>query len=128
MIVPIDEVNFNEPISFLQRAAEDLTYSYLLDQASQVTDPAEQMALVAAFSVSCYASTAIRTGKPFNPLLGETYEMDRSNDSYCWRLIAEQMRTAMSSFQVSGIDISLDGNLSDLEYADKILLFSEDPG
>ncbi|CAH8609133.1 unnamed protein product [Dicrocoelium dendriticum] len=84
-------VNFNEPISFLQRASEDLTYSYLLDRASQTHDPAEQMALVAAFSVSCYATTAIRTGKPFNPLLGETFEFDRSDDEYGWRLITEQV-------------------------------------
>ncbi|GAA56893.1 oxysterol-binding protein 2 [Clonorchis sinensis] len=84
-------VNFNEPISFLQRASEDLTYSELLDRASETKDPVEQMAWVAAFSVSCYATTAIRTGKPFNPLWGETFEFDRSDDSYGWRLIAEQV-------------------------------------
>ncbi|TGZ73099.1 hypothetical protein CRM22_001707 [Opisthorchis felineus] len=84
-------VNFNEPISFLQRASEDLTYSELLDRASETKDPVEQMACVAAFSVSCYATTAIRTGKPFNPLWGETFEFDRSDDSYGWRLIAEQV-------------------------------------
>ncbi|KAF7258511.1 hypothetical protein EG68_03741 [Paragonimus skrjabini miyazakii] len=84
-------VNFNEPISFLQRASEDMTYSDLLDRASETRDPAEQMSWVAAFSVSCYASTAIRTGKPFNPLLGETFEFDRSTESFGWRLIAEQV-------------------------------------
>lgn len=31
---------------------------------------------VAAFAVSGYASTVGRTCKPFNPLLGETYEAD----------------------------------------------------
>lgn len=31
---------------------------------------------VAAFAVSGYASTEGRTCKPFNPLLGETYEAD----------------------------------------------------
>jgi hypothetical protein len=31
---------------------------------------------VAAFAVSGYASTDGRTCKPFNPLLGETYEAD----------------------------------------------------
>lgn len=29
---------------------------------------------VACFAVSGYAATANRTSKPFNPLLGETYE------------------------------------------------------
>lgn len=30
---------------------------------------------MAAFAVSGYSSTAGRTSKPFNPLLGETYEL-----------------------------------------------------
>ncbi|CAH8839050.1 unnamed protein product [Trichobilharzia szidati] len=87
--IPIP-VNFNEPLSFLQRAVEDLTYSYLLDRASQTSDPVEQIAYVAAFSVSCYSSTAYRTGKPFNSLLGETYECDRTDD-LGWRCILEQV-------------------------------------
>lgn len=32
---------------------------------------------VAAFAVSAVASQWERTGKPFNPLLGETYELIR---------------------------------------------------
>ncbi|CAH8504385.1 unnamed protein product [Schistosoma haematobium] len=47
--IPIP-VNFNEPLSFLQRAVEDFTYSNLLDYASQTRDPVEQMAYVVAFS------------------------------------------------------------------------------
>ena len=35
---------------------------------------------MAAFTVSSYAATAIRAAKPFNPLLGETYELDRTED------------------------------------------------
>lgn len=31
---------------------------------------------MAAFAVSGYANTSGRTCKPFNPLLGETYEAD----------------------------------------------------
>ena len=48
------------------------------------------MAHVAAFTVSAYSTTAIRTGKPFNPLLGETYECDRTDDKG-FRLITEQV-------------------------------------
>ncbi|RTG83917.1 uncharacterized protein DC041_0005470 [Schistosoma bovis] len=87
--IPIP-VNFNEPLSFLQRAVEDFTYSNLLDYASQTRDPVEQMAYVVAFSVSCYSSTAYRVGKPFNSLLGETYECDRTDDMG-WRCISEQV-------------------------------------
>lgn len=48
------------------------------------------MAYVAAFTISSYATTANRTGKPFNPLLGETYECDRTDD-LGWRAISEQV-------------------------------------
>ncbi|CAL8074503.1 unnamed protein product [Calicophoron daubneyi] len=84
-------VNFNEPLSFLQRAAEDYSYSYLIDKAAQCKDPADQMALIAAYTITCYNSTAIRTVKPFNPLLGETYELDLTEESQGWRFIAEQV-------------------------------------
>lgn len=83
-------VNFNEPLSMLQRLTEDYEYSSLLDIAAKCTDVCEQLAYVAAFTISSYSTTSNRTGKPFNPLLGETYECDRSDD-YGWRVIAEQV-------------------------------------
>lgn len=83
-------VNFNEPISMLQRLTEDYEYANLLDQAAKCTDPCEQLAYVAAFTISSYSTTINRTGKPFNPLLGETYECDRTDD-LGWRCIAEQV-------------------------------------
>jgi len=93
-------VNFNEPLSMLQRLTEDYEYSDILDIAAKLvykavengwrvywfffffrcTDPCEQLAYVAAFTISSYATTSNRTGKPFNPLLGETYECDRTDD------------------------------------------------
>ena len=63
-------VNFSEPLSMLQRLVEDFEYSEILHKAAQCTDDCEQLAYVAAFTVSAYSTTAIRTGKPFNPLLG----------------------------------------------------------
>ena len=64
----------------IQRLTEDFEYTELLDKAAQCSDSCEQMAYVAAFTVSSYATTSIRTGKPFNPLLGETFEIDRTDD------------------------------------------------
>ncbi|XP_047511825.1 oxysterol-binding protein 1 [Pieris napi] len=87
--IPIP-VNFSEPLSMLQRLTEDYEYSYILDQAATFSDPAQQLAYVAAFTVSSYATTANRTTKPFNPLLGETYECDRMSD-LGWRVISEQV-------------------------------------
>lgn len=83
-------VNFNEPLSMLQRLTEDYEYTELLDKAAECTDPCEQLAYVAAFTISSYSTTSNRTGKPFNPLLGETYECDRSDD-LGWRYISEQV-------------------------------------
>ncbi|XP_017266199.1 oxysterol-binding protein 2 isoform X1 [Kryptolebias marmoratus] len=83
-------VNFNEPLSMLQRLTEDLEYSELLDRAARCGSSLEQMCLVAAFSVSSYSTTVHRTAKPFNPLLGETYELDRL-DEYGYRSISEQV-------------------------------------
>lgn len=83
-------VNFNEPLSMLQRLSEDLEYSELLDKAARCDSSLEQMCLVAAFSVSSYSTTAHRTAKPFNPLLGETYELDRVSE-HGYRSLCEQV-------------------------------------
>ncbi|XP_046872620.1 oxysterol-binding protein 2 isoform X2 [Hypomesus transpacificus] len=82
-------VNFNEPLSMLQRLTEDLEYHELLDRAARC-DSLEQLCLVAAFSVSSYSTTLHRTAKPFNPLLGETYELDRLED-HGYRSLCEQV-------------------------------------
>ncbi|XP_048467264.1 oxysterol-binding protein 2-like isoform X2 [Rhincodon typus] len=83
-------VNFNEPLSMLQRLTEDLEYHELLDKAARCDNPAEQMCYVAAFSVSSYSTTTHRTAKPFNPLLGETFELDRLEESG-FRSLCEQV-------------------------------------
>jgi hypothetical protein len=73
-------VNFSEPISMLQRITEELEYSSVLDMAAKTNDKLEQLAIVAAFTISSYSTTTTRVNKPFNPLLGETYECDRTDD------------------------------------------------
>ncbi|KAM8879235.1 oxysterol-binding protein 1-like isoform 4-T6 [Spinachia spinachia] len=83
-------VNFNEPLSMLQRLSEDLEYYELLDKAAKCQSSLEQMCYVAAFTVSSYSTTVHRTGKPFNPLLGETFELDRLKDCG-YRSLCEQV-------------------------------------
>ncbi|EME30877.1 oxysterol-binding protein-like protein [Galdieria sulphuraria] len=68
-------VTFNEPLSFLQRMAEDIEYSELLDKAVTLENEFDRLLHVSALAVSHYSSTVGRTGKPFNPILGETYEL-----------------------------------------------------
>jgi hypothetical protein len=71
----------------LQRITEELEYSSVLDVAAKINNNWEQLAYVAAFTISSYSTTATRASKPFNPLLGETYECDRTDD-LGWRSIA----------------------------------------
>uniref|UniRef100_A0A4X1VLR5 Oxysterol-binding protein n=1 Tax=Sus scrofa TaxID=9823 RepID=A0A4X1VLR5_PIG len=97
-------VIFNEPLSFLQRLTEYMEHTYLIHKASSLADPVERMQCVAAFAVSAVASQWERTGKPFNPLLGETYELVR--DDLGFRLISEQVshHPPISAFHAEGLN------------------------
>ncbi|RXN33394.1 oxysterol-binding -related 3-like isoform X1 [Labeo rohita] len=89
-------VQLNEPLNTLQRLCEELEYSELLDKAAHTQDPFERMVYIATFAVSGYASSYYRAGgKPFNPVLGETYECDRPDKGF--RFVAEQAKYWNSS-------------------------------
>ncbi|XP_063056952.1 oxysterol-binding protein-related protein 1 isoform X4 [Engraulis encrasicolus] len=96
-------VIFNEPLSFLQRLSEYMEHTYLIHQANATIDSIERMKCVAAFAVSAVASQWERTGKPFNPLLGETYELVR--DDLGFRLMSEQVshHPPVSAFHAEGL-------------------------
>jgi oxysterol-binding protein 1 len=83
-------VFFNEPTSFLHRACEACeAYELLHSAASAAADDAGhvlRLAHLAAFSIAAY-STGERTSKPFNPLLGETFEFSTAS----MRFVAEQV-------------------------------------
>ncbi|SOV23394.1 oxysterol-binding protein-related protein 2, putative, partial [Plasmodium sp. DRC-Itaito] len=80
-------IYLNEPSSFLQRLAEDFQYIYLLKYASNEKESTSRLAFITAFTISPYASVIGRTYKPFNPLLGETYELTHRK----FRFISEQV-------------------------------------
>lgn len=81
---------WNEPLTLLQRTAENIKYAdQLLDMGAKRTDPIERMKSVAAFLISCTSINVIRLSKPFNPLLGETYELVNPEKSY--RICCEQV-------------------------------------
>lgn len=73
---------FNEPTSNLQRAAEDFTYYKILNDAADMEDPIERLANVTVYSITPYSSAVGRSYKPFNPLLGETYEISHTGFNY----------------------------------------------
>ncbi|ALC42643.1 CG3860 [Drosophila busckii] len=100
-------VVLNEPLSFLQRLCEYMEYAELLTRASQEDNPADRMKYVAAFAVSALASNWDRLGKPFNPLLGETYELEKNN---FW-IICEQVshHPPVSAFHAESPDYKFYG-------------------
>ena len=103
-------VSANEPLSLLQRAAEVLEYPALLDQAAAATDPVQRLLLVTAFALAPLSSNRVRERairKPFNPLLGETYELVREDLGF--RFIAEKVshRPVQLAYQADARDWSL---------------------
>ncbi len=85
-------VSANEPTSLLQRAAEQLEYSELLDHATKAPDSMERLMYVAAFAISSLSSSRVKERsirKPFNPMLGETYELVREDKGF--RFISEKV-------------------------------------
>lgn len=77
----------NEPTSGLQRSSEDFEYCSLLTDAAAKADVVERMAYVTIFSITPYQSAVARTYKPFNPMLGETYEYTHRG----FKFMAEQV-------------------------------------
>lgn len=85
-------VSANEPTSLLQRAAEQLEYSELLDHAAKADKPMEQLMYVTAFAISSLSNSRVKERsirKPFNPMLGETYELVREDKGF--RFVAEKV-------------------------------------
>ncbi|KAF2857482.1 hypothetical protein K470DRAFT_223296 [Piedraia hortae CBS 480.64] len=85
-------VTANEPTSFLQRLAESLEYSALLDQAASSETAGERLMFVTAFAMSYFANSRVKeraVRKPFNPMLGETYELVREDLGF--RFVAEKV-------------------------------------
>ncbi|KFG32488.1 Oxysterol-binding protein, partial [Toxoplasma gondii p89] len=80
-------VYFNEPTSFLQRLLEDFQYADLVHAAPVFADTVDRLLLVTVFAITPYASATGRTYKPFNPLLGETFEFTHRG----YNFIAEQV-------------------------------------
>jgi len=95
-------VAINEPISFLQRVAEYCEYCSIIDKANLCDDPVERMEYVSAFLVSALSASYKRRHKPFNPVLGETFEFDRPDLGF--KFVAEQVshHPPVSAFHCEG--------------------------
>ncbi|KAF8540568.1 Oxysterol-binding protein-domain-containing protein [Trichophaea hybrida] len=86
-------VSANEPISLLQRLSEQLEYSELLDQAVAASvDNGERILYITAFAISSFSGARIKERairKPFNPMLGETFELVREDKGF--RFLSEKV-------------------------------------
>lgn len=86
-------VSANEPTSLLQRLAEQLEYSELIDTAVTTSgENGERILHIAAFAVSGFSNARLKeraVRKPFNPMLGETFELVREDKGF--RFLAEKV-------------------------------------
>lgn len=76
-----------QPFTILQNCAEIMEYTDIIDKAVAVEDEYERFAWVVGFFMGPFG-TVERTWKPFNPILGETFELECNNGV---RFIAEQV-------------------------------------
>lgn len=75
-------VHFNEPLSMLQKQSECMEYADILDKAYSCPDPSLRLIYIAAFNIAQYYGTFDRLTKPYNPILGETYELKTADFKY----------------------------------------------
>ena len=59
-----------------------MEYQNLLVKANRCSDPALRMIFITVFNMAQYKSTENRLSKPFNPLLGETFELKMKEFKY----------------------------------------------
>lgn len=80
-------VVLNEPLTLLQRNSEVFAFNGLIEKALAEEDSLLRLVYISAYSAARYFLTNGRIHKPFNPLLGETFEIVTPT----FRSIAEQV-------------------------------------
>jgi len=94
-----------EPRSYLERLTDAWVYGPIfLTRAAETTDPVERMKNVITFAISGLSNTGYPK-KPFNPILGETYQATWPDGT---RILSEQSshHPPVTSWQLFGPDNS----------------------
>ncbi|EFA78316.1 oxysterol binding family protein [Heterostelium album PN500] len=81
-------VYFFEPLTVLESQVEPLRFVHFIEKACTLENSMDRMVYITAFNISLFSSY-VRTAKPFNPLLGETYEYIPKSGNY--RTFCEQV-------------------------------------
>ena len=97
-----------EPLSLLQRFSEDLTYLPLLEHASSLDNPYLRLAYVSCFALSSYSCTANRALRPFSPVLGETFELEKDG----LKLISEQVTASTAALHCDHPEFTYKASIS----------------
>ncbi|KAH0555719.1 hypothetical protein GP486_006337 [Trichoglossum hirsutum] len=86
-------VSANEPLSILQRVSEIMEYTSLLDASANAnSETGERLLHIAAYAISTFSNSRVKERslrKPFNPMLGETFELVREDKGF--RFISEKV-------------------------------------
>ena len=82
-------IHHNEPLSMLQKLCEKFQYAPLLNIASTNQNPYFQLAYIAGFLMGEVSLNINRVLKPFNPILGETFEFIDNQNKF--RYFSEQV-------------------------------------
>jgi hypothetical protein len=80
-------VFFNDPTSLLQKSTQSYEYNHILDDLNVLNDRAQRMAYMAVYCASMSTIAERNVSKPFNPLLGETFEHETDE----FECVAEQV-------------------------------------
>lgn len=80
-------VFINEPAGILMKGGEYGFFSHMLEDACKEPNSIKRLAIVIANFAAVFNQVMGRITKPFNPLLGETYEFIGKN----WRFLGEMV-------------------------------------
>lgn len=96
-------VKMFEPRSYLQKLADPWVHPRFLRLAAETEDPVARLQHVVAFFIAGFHHAFARWAKPFNPILGETWEAALPDGS---RIYLEQIshHPPISAFQLQGPD------------------------
>lgn len=89
-------------MSMLQRFVEAFEHWQIIEAATKIPNSAVRLAYITAFMYSYFPVITLRLKKPFNPLLGETFEYQ--DEEHGFRLFGEQVshHPPISAIQVEG--------------------------